>query len=183
MYLSSITRLAKKNILSLLNNLNHSDVEIPKSSHPNPQKISIYIKNGLYISKETIPSTLYSKIISLATFKNPEFYKAQAKRMSTYKLKKFINCAEENSEHIILPRGCLEDLKALFEENFIESEVINKQNEGKSVNLLFNGVLSPQQEEAVNELFNCENGVLSATTGFGKTVVAAALIAKRKTNT
>nr|WP_313770660.1 DEAD/DEAH box helicase family protein [Bacillus sp. S/N-304-OC-R1] len=183
MYLSSIRKLAKKDILFFISKLNNSALENLKSIQPSPQKISIYIKNGLYIRKETIPSTLYTKIISLASFNNPEFYKAQAKRLSTYKLQKFITCADEDSEHIILPRGCLEDLKSLFKENSFESEFIDEQYGGENVNVLFKGTLHPQQEEAVNELFNHGNGVLSATTGFGKTVLAAALIAKRKTNT
>ena len=36
---------------------------------------------------------------------------------------------------------------------------------------------------AINALMPFSNGVLSATTAFGKTVTAAALIARRKTNT
>ncbi|WP_332649552.1 DEAD/DEAH box helicase [Lysinibacillus sp. 54212] len=47
----------------------------------------------------------------------------------------------------------------------------------------FKGQLSIDQELAMNKLFENTNGILSATTGFGKTVVAAALIAKRNINT
>jgi superfamily II DNA or RNA helicase len=39
------------------------------------------------------------------------------------------------------------------------------------------------QEEALIELLKHDNGTLAAATGFGKTVTAAALIAKRKNNT
>ncbi|WP_240510107.1 DEAD/DEAH box helicase [Virgibacillus profundi] len=43
--------------------------------------------------------------------------------------------------------------------------------------------MTSQQEEAVQSLLKFENGILSATTGFGKTVAAASLITKRKVNT
>jgi superfamily II DNA or RNA helicase len=72
--------------------------------------------------------------------------------------------------------------KAL-ERHLIDAEFLYEQHEGDEINVDFNGILTSQQEEALTQLFNYENGILAATTGFGKTVTAAALIAKRKTNT
>jgi len=46
----------------------------------------------------------------------------------------------------------------------------------------FQGTLSEPQVKAFEALLSHENGVLAATTAFGKTVVAAALIAKRGYN-
>jgi len=47
----------------------------------------------------------------------------------------------------------------------------------------FVGQLRPEQSEAVRTMAESDNGVLSATTAFGKTVTAAALIAEIKVNT
>ncbi len=47
----------------------------------------------------------------------------------------------------------------------------------------FRGELRPEQKLAANALLAFDNGVLSATTAFGKTVVAAWLIAQRRVNT
>jgi superfamily II DNA or RNA helicase len=47
----------------------------------------------------------------------------------------------------------------------------------------FLGTLTKEQETAVTALLEHDNGVLAATTGFGKTVVAAAMIAARKITT
>jgi superfamily II DNA or RNA helicase len=119
----------------------------------------------------------------LATFKNPEFYKAQSKRLSTYGLQRVISCYEEDSEYLILPRGCYEELAKLLKEHLINMEIVDSQYDGETFEANFNGQLTSQQEEAIAELLKYENGTLAATTGFGKTVTAAALIAKRKTNT
>lgn len=47
----------------------------------------------------------------------------------------------------------------------------------------FRGELRPEQKAAAEALFRHDTGVLAATTAFGKTVVAAWLIAKREVNT
>ena len=54
---------------------------------------------------------------------------------------------------------------------------------GNSLDVEFLANLFPQQQEALDHLKEVNCGVLSATTGFGKTVVAAALIAERKVST
>lgn len=180
MYLSSVEKFSKSRIFSVMSTLKTS---VPAFQAPFPKQIDILVKKGLYIKKENLPSALFSKIISLASFSNPEFHKAQAKRMSTYGLQKIICCYHEDAEHVILPRGCMDDLNKLFKEHSIKENIIFEHFEGEKVDTVFKGSLTAQQEEAVAQLFNHANGVLSATTGFGKTVAAAALIAKRQTNT
>lgn len=148
-----------------------------------PDKINIINKNGIYVPKNGLPSKLVSQLQQLAAFNNPEFYKAQARRLSTYKFPRKIDCTEEDQDYLILPRGCLEAIKNLFEKSEIELIVNDQSNKGKEINVSFEGQLRPQQEEAVMNLLKHSCGVLSATTGFGKTVVAASLISKRNVNT
>jgi len=51
---------------------------------------------------------------------------------------------------------------------------------GKNLNINFLGQLREDQEMAFSKINTYENGVLSATTGFGKTVIGARLIAEKK---
>lgn len=148
-----------------------------------PMKLIVIEKDGLYIDKIGLPSIFIQKFITLSTFKNPEFFKAQAKRLSTYGIPRNIICSEEIDNFIILPRGCKEDLVKLFNEFSIEYEFQENTNPGKSLSLNFTGTLRTEQDEAVTKLLETSIGILSASTGFGKTVIAAALIAKRNVNT
>lgn len=182
LYLSTVEKVNKQEILSVINKLNVSENKLDNHL-PLPSKIKVIVKNGLYIQKDEIPSSIFSKMMSLASFKNPEFYKAQAKRMSTYRIQKVISCFEEDPHYLILPRGCYEDLEKLLNEHSINLEVEDQSFSGENIEVNFKGQLTSQQEDAIKALINHENGTLSATTGFGKTVTAAALIAKRKTNT
>lgn len=148
-----------------------------------PNKITIIEKNGLYIEKNGLTSTFIQKLFQLSMFNNPAFFKAQANRLSTNKIPRNIICHEESENFIILPRGCRNELTTLLNEHSIDFELQDCRNHGTSIDVNFYGQLSIEQELAVNNLAGNSNGILSATTGFGKTVVAAALIAKRSINT
>ena len=54
---------------------------------------------------------------------------------------------------------------------------------GKAIDVSFCGKLREEQQAAFDALTAHEDGVLSATTAFGKTVIGAALIGHRKVNT
>ena len=54
---------------------------------------------------------------------------------------------------------------------------------GRPVETTFLGELTPEQAAAADALLKHDTGVLAATTAFGKTVVAASLLATRGTNT
>ena len=50
---------------------------------------------------------LANRLIRLAAFQNPEFYKKQAMRFSVWDELRVIGCAENYPVHIARPRGCL----------------------------------------------------------------------------
>lgn len=152
-------------------------------SGPLPPKITITQGDLIYIEKERLPSVLRSRLIRLAAFQNPEFYKAQAMRLSTYGKARIISCAEDFVNHIGLPRGCLEEAVELLRSLKIEVKIIDERCSGIPIKCQFQGILRPEQEAAVKALLEHETGVLAAATAFGKTVVAAKVIAERAVNT
>src|SRR3972149_5220637 len=102
-------------------------------------------------------------------------------RMSTYNKPRIISCSDETEEYLCLPRGCEEDVKNLLSELKVDVEISDKTNHGRNINVEFIGKLKDDQHLAINELVKFDNGVLAAATAFGKTVIAAKLIAQRKT--
>ena len=137
----------------------------------------------IYIPKDGITQHGLNRIKRLASFKNQEFYKAQAMRMSTYGKPRIIALADENEKYIMLPRGCRESLEALLSENNSTALFEDKTVKGRNINVKFIGELHTDQQEAVSSLMKYDNGVIAATTAFGKTVTAIGLIAERKTST
>lgn len=182
-YLSHIKKLTQEDLSIFIKKLQGDTVKEKIIDSPLPRKLTVHLKNGLYIKKGQLPSALMARLVQLACIKNPEYYKAQKKRMSTNGIPRIINCSKENLEHLILPRGCQEDMVAIFKELGIEVEYVDTRYSGDEIDVTFNGQLTSIQLEAVSQLLGSTNGVLSATTGFGKTVAAAALIAERGVNT
>jgi len=155
----------------------------PSISGPVPETLELTLGNQIYIPKEALPPALRNRLIRLAAFQNPEFYKAQAMRLATYDKPRIIACAEDYRNHIGLPRGCLDDLLQTLSDLKIERVVHDQRNSGRPLDTTFQGELRPEQAAAAQAMLAHDTGVLAATTAFGKTVVAAWLIAKRGVNT
>jgi superfamily II DNA or RNA helicase len=118
----------------------------------------------------------------LAAFQNPEFYKKQKMRFSTHATPRVICCAEMSEGYLSLPRGCLKDMETLLKEYEVALELQDKRFPGTRLECSFRGTLSNDQEKALEDVLSCDFGVFVAPPGSGKTVLALAAIAQRKTN-
>ena len=152
-------------------------------SGPLPKSLEVVLGNQIYIPRAELPPGLINRLIRLAAFQNPAFYRTQAMRLSTFGIPRIIACAELLSHHIALPRGSREEMEQLFKELDIRVRMRDERQTGHSVKTAFIGELTWQQQAAADALLAHETGVLAATTAFGKTVVAAFIIAARKTST
>jgi len=143
----------------------------------------VVLADQLYVPKSDLTPALRNRIIRLAAFQNPEFYRAQAMHLPVFGHARVIGCAEDFPQHIALPRGCLTELEELLADWGIHPEIVDERFPGRPIAVRFQGQLRPEQERAARALLAHETGVLSAGTAFGKTVVAAYLIAERAVNT
>lgn len=156
---------------------------VPKLSGPMPQSLTLVVANQIFIVKSELPQGLTNRLIRLAAFQNPEFHKKQAMRLPVWGLPRVIGCAENHPQHIGLPRGCLDGVTQLLTDNAIRVEVQDERVQGSPVPTNFTGTLRNDQEIALRAILRHDIGVLSAPTAFGKTVLAAALIARRGVST
>ena len=150
---------------------------------PLPKSLELTLGDQIYIAKDQLPPGLRNRLLRLAAFQNPEFYKAQAMRLPTYDKPRIIGCAEDHPHHIGLPRGCLEDVQKLLSDLDIAAAIRDERYAGTPLKVAFHGELRPEQVTAARAMLAHDTGVLSATTAFGKTVIAAWLIAQRGVNT
>ena len=150
---------------------------------PLPSHITVVLANQIFISKNKTPQPLINRFIRLAAFANPEFYKAQAMRLPVWNKPRLICCADNFPQYIGLPRGCLKPLLTLLDTNNIQPVIEDKRTKGNKLLIKFTGKLRKDQQRAVRSMLAQDIGVLHAATAFGKTVTAAALIAKRKVST
>src|SRR5690606_16799193 len=154
-----------------------------KLAGPMSKSLTVTLANLIYFEKAELPQALANRLIRLAAFQNPEFYKAQAMRMSVWNKPRVIGNAENYPQHIGLPRGCLDAVLKLLADNGIDCELHDERFAGEPVEVSFTGTLRLDQEAAVAAMLHHDFGVLCAPTAFGKTLTAAAIIAKRSVNT
>ena len=200
-FLSSIQRLAKHEMdmkmakwhIPLLGVL-RADVELPDSkpwqrkeqsldSADFPATIECAIADMLYIRVTGITERALNQIRRLAAFRNPQFYQAQAMHMPVWNKPRIICCAEFDNGYLCLPRGCADDFTSFAEEKGVKLSWQDDRNPGSTVDVTFTGKLRDEQQASLDALSAYDNGVLSATTAFGKTVIGAALIGQKKVNT
>ena len=148
-----------------------------------PELVEVVLGNQVYIDRTDLPPILVNRIARLAAFQNPEFYTAQAMRLSTFGKPRVISCAKLFSKHVALPRGCLDDLLRLLADVGVKAKLRDERQQGRPLETQFLGELTAEQKKATAALLKHETGVLAATTAFGKTVVAANMIAARGRNT
>ena len=148
-----------------------------------PQTLELFLSNQIYIGRDGLHPGLRNRLLRLAAFQNPEFYKVQAMRLSTYDKPRVIACAEDHPNHIALPRGCLDEILQALTDLGVRTAIRDERYAGRSLEVNFQGELRPEQKAAAHAMLRHETGVLAATTAFGKTVIAAWLIAQRGVST
>ena len=148
-----------------------------------PETVAIVRSNMIYIEKRGVSERALNKIKRLAAFKNPEFYRSLAMRLSTWNKPRIISMSSETKNYLGLPRGCEPSLIELLERSAATFVISDKREAGHIIDVAFNGTLRPEQQIVADTLLQYDSGVLAATTAFGKTVIGTSLIASRKVNT
>src|SRR6185312_4997516 len=86
----------------------------PPIPGPLPESIELVLADQIYIAKEKLSAPLRNRLVHLAAFQNPEFYRAQAMRLPTYDKPRIIHSAEDHPKHIALPRGCFDEVREVL---------------------------------------------------------------------
>ena len=198
-FLYNIRKVKEDNVDKLLNlHVNEEFGALSTSSEskpwvtPTPQNLTkadfystmeIVKADKIYIPLKSISAKVLNHLKRIAAFKNPEFYSKQALRLSTYSVPRIISCFDITDEYLAMPRGCEDAILSFINDNNVKYSITDETSHGKKISVTFTGKEREEQTDAINALLTYSNGVLHATTAFGKTVTAAAIIARKKVNT
>ncbi len=145
--------------------------------------VKIILADGIYIDKRNLKPRLQNTIRRLAAYSNPQFFQNLALGFSTRETPRIVYDGYDEGNYIVLPRGCFEELKRDLTDAEIPYDIVDKRQAGRAIDVSFNGGLYPEQKVAADRLLSYDMGMLAAATAFGKTVVGANLIGRRKVNT
>lgn len=176
-HLAGIKKLAKDEVLNKIDELDSTDYLF--KGNETIDSLSVRLGGEIKIEKNSITRSEFMQIAFMATFGNPEFTIRQNMRATTWNTPRYITGANEDDEFLYIPRGLLGQM----EDKVKHLDVKDELSDGQSVEVEFKGILRDDQLKAVEAMMSNSIGILSASTGFGKTIVAADLIARRKVTT
>lgn len=145
--------------------------------------LHITLSNGVYVNTENLRPRIQNQIRRMAAFSNPVFYKNQAMGLSNFENYRYIYLGCDEGGFIKVPRGILEGISEECEKVGIEYEIDDRRSKGHSIRVEFTGELKESQISAAEKLLQYDNGILHASTAFGKTVVCCDVIAVRQVST
>ena len=146
-------------------------------------KLHLVLADGVYVDTLNLAPRLQNQIRSFAVLDNPVFYKNKNIGISNYKTWSTIYLGKDVNGYIKLPRSLKDRIITECSKANIEYDIEDERETGRPIRVSFKGDLIIKQTLAANDMYECENGILNAATGFGKTVVGTYLISKRKVST
>lgn len=137
----------------------------------------------LHIPTEFLPGIVITELKHMASVPNPEFYRRQAQRFSTFGTPRLVTSFEHDEHELRLPRGLTDEAVALLADAGFQTTTETVATTQGRLELTFAAQLRDEQQHAVDALLAFDTGVLVAPPGAGKTVMACAMIAERATPT
>jgi len=200
-FLSSVRRLSPEDVATLSSKLRpvrtgpiagtdtkrakHSTTSNPAVTKDaaRPSSITIVLNSVIEIPTEGLPSGVIAELKHVASLPNPEFFRRQAQRFSTFGTPRYVYCFEHDDTEIRVPRGLLDSVRRTLSSAHIGVSIVNEIEDARAITATFRGGLNPDQHTAVTAMQQHETGVLVAPPGSGKTVMACATIAERGVST
>ncbi|MET9779287.1 DEAD/DEAH box helicase family protein [Streptomyces sp. NPDC006367] len=149
-----------------------------------PALVEARLSAMLAISTKGLPAALLAALKHTASFHNPEFYRRQSQRYSTWDTPRFV-CSFDatDPDWLNLPRGLADEATQLIAAAGGTLTITSDLPDLPPIEARFTGELTDVQRQAVDAVTDHTSGVLVAPPGSGKTVMACALIAHHQTPT
>ena len=144
--------------------------------------VKIILSDGIYVNKKGLKDRMQNAIRRIAAYSNPQFFQILKLGFSTKDTPRIVYNGYDEGDCIVIPRGCYDEFISQLSGAGLRYDVVDKRQRGRKIDIHFNGDLYPEQQIAAEKMLHNDIGVLAAATAFGKTVLGAYLIAKKKVN-
>ena len=144
--------------------------------------VKIILSDGIYVNKKGLKDRMQNAIRRIAAYSNPQFFQTLKLGFSTKDTPRIVYNGYDEGDYIVIPRGCYDELISQLSVAGVRYDVVDKRQQGRKIDIHFNGDLYSEQQIAAEKMLYNDIGVLAAATAFGKTVLGAYLIAEKKVN-
>lgn len=197
-YLRTIHKITPDEINHYLQLQNHSTIQttkVPANDDNNDEtddvpiattqglQTKLILGSTIFIPFVWLPDKLYRYLKKELNFPNPDFYTKERFGYSTWAISRVIKTLEVTPEGILIPLGFLGKLNEFIKKQQLQAEVVDQRVTTKQVCFPSTLTLRESQRKILNQLLKHERVILEAQPGFGKTMVALALMRKRSQKT
>lgn len=192
-YLSTLGRLSSAELLRLIRRI-PGPITGAKTRYRTPMATKIAprtaalvhaeIGSRITVQADDLGPAMVGALKHAASLPNPLFYEKQRQRRSTWDTPRFLTSYDETLDgNLILPRGVLPLLEELVLSAGSTLDLADDRDHGAPREFSFTGELRAGQQAAVEHALAHDLSLIVAAPGSGKTVMALAVAAARKTST
>lgn len=145
-----------------------------------PERIRAELRAMLEIDRIGVPPSLLAALKHLASLHNPAYYEKERLRFSTWNTPRFLRCYRETVDRLLLPRGVQDQAERIVADAGSKLDIVNGCSRPEPIEVALVADLTALQAESLEALSAHDLGVLVGPPGSGKTVIACALIARRR---
>lgn len=148
-----------------------------------PSVARVTLADGVRIDCNGLPPSIVNRLRNLAAFRNPEYAKRLRMHLPVWGVPRVVDLSSLDGGELVLPRGCADSALSVLRDAGAEPFVAEGRTEGRRIHARFCGELRGTQQPCKDKLVGHDLGVLVAPTGFGKSVIAASVIATHQVST
>ncbi|MGN1163648.1 MAG: TOTE conflict system archaeo-eukaryotic primase domain-containing protein, partial [Candidatus Ornithospirochaeta sp.] len=147
--------------------------------------LKVYLSAGISFDKSSVSPRFLDGMRRLALIPNPQYFIQRQTNggIPPRNVSSFVRGYLESDRILQIPRGLKNEVEKYLERSGIKFSYEDHRPSSTGLSARFNGELREEQKRALSSLLSHDSGILEAAPSFGKTVVAAALIAERKEKT
>ena len=144
--------------------------------------VHLHYAGDVYIPLLELTTRSMRFLARITSVLNKEYFKLLNARKSVYNVPRVLSSYKMDNRYFRLPRGYKEPLLRLFKAKGIPYEYSASLQNGVPIALTLKLTLRPEQVTLLEKAKNYDSAIIAAPTGFGKTLLGAALIQERAVN-
>lgn len=142
------------------------------------QETKLVLGANIFIPNIWLPDKLYRYLKKELNFPNPDFYAKERFGYSTWQTSRFIKTLEILPDGIVAPLGFHNKLNDFIQKEQLKVEIVDQRISTKQRRFSSKLILRKDQKQVLSRLLANNRVILEAQPGFGKTMVALALMKK-----
>ncbi len=166
--------------LDSVHQLLFANTEKLTTTMPKGVGLEIVVSNQIDLKRSALPPGLIHFLKEELNFLNTEYLAKRRLGKSIYGVQKYFKLIDEAGDIISLPRGFLENLIGFLKEHSIVYTIRFDTPHFEQTSYQSQIELTPAQIPIVEIAMECDQGVIVAPSGSGKTIVGLELVARRQ---